>query len=81
MPDGSRWDVPAEIIARNKADYYHAVKTEFDDTMRDHDDLMDWAANNMNWEDVAPMAIKVIEQEPVNFQQGWVNGEKEIVEK
>lgn len=22
MPDGSKWDLPAEVIARNRADYY-----------------------------------------------------------
>lgn len=81
MPDGSRWDVPAETIARNKANHYADEPDEFENTMKDEDDLMDWAANNMNWSDVAGCAIKVLASAPVDFQEGWMNGEKEIVER
>lgn len=86
MPDGSKYDVPARIIADDRAKYYAGndpettYQEEFDFTMGDDFELQDWAANNMNWEDVAEHAIKVDEPlPPVDFQEGWINGKKEIV--
>ena len=46
-------------------------------------EIEDWAANNMNWKDVVAFARKV-ESHPMNdadFQEGWINGDKEIVEE
>lgn len=89
MPDGSKWDVPVEVIARNRAEHY---KSEFgndveksltEDTMPlfDNDDyeIEDWAANNMNWSDVEIVAIIIdIPPPETDYQEGWVNGQKEI---
>lgn len=93
MPDGSRWDVPAAIIAEDRAKYYARVDAdagegtydenyarEYADTLRSSADLKDWAANNMNWSDVAAKAQRVQEPPPVDMQEGWTNGAKEIVE-
>jgi len=96
MPDGSKWDVPVTVIARHRAEHY-ATDEDFggdvekslkEDTIPlfecDDYDITDWAANNMNWEDVVENAVKFSDQDPMsdeNFQEGWVNGEKEIVEK
>lgn len=42
--------------------------------------IEDWAAGNMDWSDVAEHAKKIEEpKSEQNFQQGWVNGEKEVV--
>lgn len=85
MPDGSRWDVPAGLIAANRAAYYadqgDNYEEEYDYTMSDDYQLTDWAANNMNWSDVQHVAVEVArEGDAVDYQEGWVNGEKEIVE-
>jgi hypothetical protein len=95
MEDGSKWDVPARIIADNRARYYveydskqpdnEMTKEEiynvtFTDTMNDDSEIYDWAANNMNWSDVEIYAVKVLTKE-VNFEEGWRNGEKEVIEK
>lgn len=67
MPDGSKWDVPAVLIAENRASYYAKHDTgeesgveydrkyaeELDYTLRKGDELMDWAANSMNWSDAS----------------------------
>ena len=45
---------------------------------QDEYEIIDWAVNNMNWSEVALDAERVEEKE-VDFQQGWLNGEKEIV--
>jgi hypothetical protein len=93
MPDGSVWSVPVMIIARNRAKEY---ASEFDgdierslkeDTLPLFEDseyeIKDWAAGNMNWDEVREHATKVQDREPMtdaDFQEGWVNGEKEIEE-
>lgn len=85
MPDGSEWDVPAEIIAKSRADYYCSVDGDADfdkvlkDSLSDDGILIDWAENEMNWEDVEEVATQVTPAE-INYQEGWVNGDKEIVE-
>ncbi len=90
MPDGSRWDVPVMIIAQNRAGYY---KDEFggdmdrslkEDTLplfKEGDyEIHDWAANNMNWSDVVEFAKKVIDgKTKVDYQNGWINGDYEIL--
>lgn len=90
MEDGSEYDIPVNVIAENRAEYY---SDEFDndlqrslkeDTMplfeSDNYKIEDWAANNMNWSDVESIAVK-ISNESVDFQEGWINGDKKIVIK
>lgn len=88
MLDGVQWDVPARVIAENRAKYYAdkdpdtTYADEFEFTMTDKYELQDWAANNMDWDDVKDYAKKVdIEPIEVDYQEGWINGKKEIVFK
>ena len=85
MTDGSWWAVPVQVIADNRDEYY---ANEQEDTIGfildeslDEYEIKDWAANNMNWEDVSTYAAKVLDPPPsfVDFDEGWSNGEKEIV--
>lgn len=48
--------------------------------LEDYCEIIDWASNNMNWNDVKDHAVKVSVKE-VDFQEGWVNGEKEVITK
>jgi len=54
------------------------------DTMPMFDDdsfeVEDWAANNMNWSDVADVAFLLAKPDAPDYQEGWVNGEKEVIE-
>lgn len=85
MPDGSVWGVPAEIVAEHRADYYanrdgESVRMEeFVFTMNDSFTLTDWAEGNMNWRDVEKFAVKIKDAAPVDYQNGWVNGQKKVV--
>jgi len=92
MPDGSIWGVPAELVAEDRAEYYadkdasdkpdnfeKIKQQEYEYTLGDNSELLDWAANNMNWNDVAHAAI-LIRPGSVDFQEGWVNGHKRVVE-
>ena len=92
MGDGSKWDIPAKPIVEVRARYYAKKDTgkkngkEFDEAFKqliedtDDFDIEDWASNNMNWSDVKDVAVKVSTME-IDFQEGWVNGEKEVIEK
>jgi len=90
MSDGSKWDIPVSVIAKHRADYY---KHEFDNDIGrslEEDtwpffeqyscDIEDWAENNMDWTDVAAKAVRVRDSDDIDYQEGWVNGDKEIVE-
>lgn len=84
MPDGTRWDVPAEVITKHRAEYYAkldkgAFEKEFENGIYN---LKEWAANNMNWSDVVSVAKKaeLIPMPPPDYQEGWVNGHKEILD-
>lgn len=88
MPDGSRWDVPAEFIAKHRARYYvdkdpkySYFDKEVKYALEDDYELMDWAANNMNWKDVKEQARIVEEAREVDYQEGWINGACEVITK
>jgi hypothetical protein len=87
MPDSSKWDVPEKVIADNRAKYYSEkegnYEEEFNYTMGSEHELTDWAAGNINWDEVEKFASRVPQKgnTDVDYQEGWVNGEKEIVER
>ena len=74
------------LIVKDRAKYYvkEDPETSFDKeveyALEDEYEIMDWAANNMNWEDVVLQAQEVVKAEP-DYQEGWINGDKEIIEK
>lgn len=89
MPDGSKWDVPAILVAKNRAEHY---KGEFDGSLEkslaedtiplfeeDDYEIEDWAVNNMDWSDVSSEAFLVEDPEVADFEDGWSNGDKEII--
>lgn len=93
MPDGSQWDVPAELIARHAAKYHCDKQTDgrggeeyckvFADVLAeylaDDEKLIDWAENNMNWADVSHAAKLHRQPDETDYARGWVNGAKEVV--
>lgn len=89
LPDGSIWAVPVMVIAADRAKHY---AHEFDgdvqrsldeDTMplfdSDPFEIEDWAVNNMNWSDVESHAFKHKDAPKPDFQEAWINGEKNVV--
>jgi hypothetical protein len=90
MPDGTKWNVPVEAIARNHA-IAHAY--EFDGDVEkslaqgtmplfdsDIAEIHHWASTNMDWRDVSGVARKV--HEPfVDYQDGWINGKWKVIDE
>ena len=98
MPDNSVWEVPAVLVAESRAKYYAAKDTgstegeayerslaeELEYTLRDEDEITDWAANNMNWSDVEAHAKIVTAAPELNDddkQEGWCNGDKRVIDR
>jgi len=82
MPNGEKWEVSAEIIAKSRAEYYGPEIYKI--TLEDDFELMDWASNNMNWTEVKEFAKKVKGPDPIleeDFQECWMNGEREVIER
>jgi hypothetical protein len=94
FPDGD-WHIPANIIAEDRARYYASHDTgeksgpKFDEAFKDEldyalsmdgeFDLCDWAANNMNWEDVKAHAVHV-KPLAIDYENEWCNAKKTVVE-
>ena len=85
MPDGD-WAVPVSIIAEDRAAYYapeyggDPARSLAEDTeplfASDDYEIRDWAANNMNWDEVEPHAHKVPGTTPtVDRDHFWANGD------
>lgn len=93
MPDGSQWDVPLSAVAHAFASHHvsplfntvttshgiPAYKAEMNFAMNHPKELLEWAKNNTNWSDVAASSYMVKRPETPDYQDGWINGAKEIV--
>lgn len=95
MPDGSEWDVPVELIAQNRAvyvahpciengegsSYDEIYDKEFQRIINNNSELIDWGVNNMEWdEDIKDYATPHTSPTNTDYQVGWVNGNKQIIE-
>lgn len=92
--DGSRWAIPVEVIAENRANYYKDADEELEgdfekslneDTIpffnEDPYNIHDWASGNMDWDDVKEWAVQIPgEAVEVDWQEFWVNGDYDVLE-
>ena len=84
--DGSWWEVPALVVANNRATYYAAREPgvyteEYTYTIENDDELIDWAQNNMNWDDVKDKATMFCGPPSLNMQAAWTNGHMEVADR
>lgn len=89
MPDGSLWAVPVQVIAESYSKHYAKdYGGDLDACMKLHtaplfdsvdDAIYEWAENDMNWSDVAGHAVLVSQGKQVDWQGGWVSGEKKLI--
>jgi hypothetical protein len=90
MSDGSKWGVPVQMIAVNRATHYapefggDVERSLNEDTLplfEDDDyEIKDWAVNNMNWIDFDGHQVKIAGAPAPDFQDGWMSGDKAIVD-
>ena len=63
MMDGSEWSAPATPVIEAMCSHYDCYPHEIND-----EEILDWAQNNMNWEDFDPIQIKVPEPPDYSVQ-------------
>lgn len=87
MENGEVWSVPAAMVALNR--FYSYADTDpppdgedpaalYAETLADDCELTDWAAGNMNWKDLSWIARRITTPHLPDYQEGWVNGDKEV---
>lgn len=80
-PDGSVWSVPAEVVAKHRAQYYAAndpdttFQEEYEYTISDNFELIDWVQNNMDVDDVEEHTKLVKPPRPSTFETAFLDGE------
>ena len=93
--DGSRWKISAKHIAHLRADYYVTVDVmagdrtyeelypaEYEYSLGDDSELLDWANNNMNWIDAVTVAVQIrVDPKTPNYTKEWTNADKEIIDE
>jgi len=75
-------DRDAEKEGLSKEDRDKRYEEEYSYTMGDRLEIHDWAPNNMNWADVREHAVNIGAEEldDRGYQEGWINGEKKIID-
>lgn len=84
LSTGHVYEVPSELIAQNRAAYYHGARPDEFPTLQsaledtrglfdDASEIKEWAANNMDWEEIRPQAVLVRFTPP--DEQAWHEGE------
>ena len=90
--NGETYRIPATEIAESRANYYADIDSEGDEsvydvifkqeynyTMNDNFELIDWAENNMNWQDLQGVAEYVGQDDHIDYENEWCNADKEIL--
>jgi hypothetical protein len=86
MPDGSVWHIDARPIAEDRARHYAAKdpSTTYDDEVRfamgDDYEVIDWARNNMDWDELAPHARMVTPPTPQSYDEQWTEAETRVAD-
>lgn len=90
--DGTSWLIPLEVIAKIRTDYYAIkvdgyrsdsaeYKKEYEYSLSSPSELLDWIANNTNWEDVKDYAIQYSESKPIAIRDNeYRDQEFEIID-
>lgn len=87
------YKIPADIVAKNRAEYYAKLdsengdgeydaiyKEEYEIVMKDDYELIDWAENNMNWSDVSDHAQQISVADNIDHDYEWTNADKRVEE-
>lgn len=82
--DGSEWEVDPHFIATDYAGWLVGVTEEYTYEENliyiygDHDKMIDWAQNNINWADAKQHARQVKPPRRVDYENMWTNSKMEV---
>jgi hypothetical protein len=88
MPDGSVWHVDTDIVAKHRAEYYSSLESnltlkekifneEYSYAMSNKYELIDWAKNNMNWDELH--AVKVQDAVEPNYEDLFCSASLNVI--
>ncbi len=90
MDDGSIYGIPVDVIARHRAANYadefggDIERSLAEDSLPLFEDddynVIDWAANNMDWSDVKDHAVQLQGPQPIDFDRAWIHTPKRVEE-
>jgi hypothetical protein len=88
LHDGSIYGIPVSVIARHRAESYaeefngDVERSLEEDTAPLFEEstyaIADWAANNMDWDDVKEHAVQLRGPRPIDFDEVWRRVPKEV---
>lgn len=90
--NGECYDIPLDVIAKNRAEYYVKLDTlGGDDCLQEYEKefkigiehsqfSVDWAFNNMDWSDLEKHAVLVENDNLINKEEEWINVDWEVIE-
>lgn len=92
--DHSVWRIPAHSIADSRARYFATIDSERGDgpyeevynseytyTINDKYELLDWAANNLNWSDIGHFARRLDTVYTMDYEREWTNARREVIDE
>jgi hypothetical protein len=88
--NGDMFEIPARVIAENRANYYADLdgyeinsnewEAEIISALNDEFEIEDWAANNMNWNELAPYARRIDSDKEFDYDDGWTDADIELTD-
>lgn len=79
--NGEIFQIPAEVVANNRDSYYKEEENEIVDDSYDDYELYDWFQNNMDWDDVAPHAVRINDQDEPDYHLMMRDAKIEVLVK
>jgi hypothetical protein len=83
FPTNDVFKLDAEVVARDRAEYYvevdedTTIQEEVEFALSDEYALIDWLQGNMNWEDVED-EVERVEVDSPDFDEMWLESEVEV---
>lgn len=84
--NGQVFRIPAKFIATNRAEYYDekddtvTFEEEYEYTMSDELELLDWTKAQFNWEDLEDVAEEVPKTQDEDLSELWMTADTEVRE-
>jgi len=75
MENGQVWRVPIELVEHSYREHYRG------DEAVGEDELIDWAQNNVLWEEVRTDAVFMRQTEEEDMETQWCNAKMCVIEE
>ena len=81
FPNGEVYQIAAEVVSNNRDAYYKEEEDEIVEDSYEDFELYDWLQNNMDWDDIAPHAVKIEDPDEPDYHLMFRDAEIEVLIK